>query len=145
MKFAWTLTACALAASALLATSLPAVADSVMYKADMTAASETPPTSSKGAGAVTATYDTTTKMLTWKGNYTGLTGDATAAHFHGPADPGQAAGVEVAITPFASPFEGSATLTEAQAADLAAGKLYVNVHTAANPKGEIRGQVVKAN
>jgi len=37
-----------------------------------------------------------------------------------------------------SPAEGSATLTDAQAADLAAGKYYVNVHTAANPGGEIR-------
>jgi hypothetical protein len=42
-----------------------------------------------------------------------------------------------------SPAEGSATLTDAQAADLVAGKYYVNVHTAANPGGEIRGQVIK--
>ena len=32
-----------------------------------------------------------------------------------------------------SPAEGSATLTDAQAADLMAGKYYINVHTAANP------------
>jgi hypothetical protein len=42
-----------------------------------------------------------------------------------------------------SPAEGSATLTDAQASDLLAGKLYVNIHTAANPGGEIRGQVTK--
>ena len=42
-----------------------------------------------------------------------------------------------------SPAEGSATLTDAQAADLMSGRLYVNVHTAANPAGEIRGQVTK--
>ena len=47
------------------------------------------------------------------------------------------------ITPNASPFEGSATLTEAQATDLLAGKWYVNVHTEANKGGEIRGQVTK--
>jgi hypothetical protein len=41
------------------------------------------------------------------------------------------------------PAEGSATLTDAQAADLMAGKYCVNVHTAANPGGEIRGQVTK--
>jgi hypothetical protein len=40
-------------------------------------------------------------------------------------------------------MDGSATLTDAQAADLAGGKLYVNVHTAANKGGEIRSQVVK--
>ena len=42
-----------------------------------------------------------------------------------------------------SPVEGSATLTDAQAADLAAGRYYINIHTAANPGGEIRGQVTK--
>ena len=45
--------------------------------------------------------------------------------------------------PTSSPVEGSATLTDAQAADLMAGKYYINIHTAANPGGEIRGQVTK--
>jgi len=43
-----------------------------------------------------------------------------------------------------SPIKGSATLTDAQAADLAAGNYYVNVHTAANKDGEIRGQIEAA-
>src|SRR6266851_816002 len=43
----------------------------------------------------------------------------------------------------ASPIKGSATLTDAQAADLTAGRWYFNIHTAANKGGEIRGQVVK--
>ena len=42
-----------------------------------------------------------------------------------------------------SPLKGEATLTDAQAADLAAGKWYFNIHTAANKGGEIRGQVMK--
>jgi hypothetical protein len=42
-----------------------------------------------------------------------------------------------------SPFEGDATLTDAQASDLMAGKWYFNIHTAANKGGEIRGQVTK--
>jgi len=45
--------------------------------------------------------------------------------------------------PARCPLEGSATLTDVQAADLMAGKWYVNIHTAANKGGEIRGQVVK--
>ena len=43
----------------------------------------------------------------------------------------------------ASPITGTATLTDAQVADLEAGKYYVNIHTAANRGGEIRGQLTK--
>ena len=91
-----------------------------------------PPNSTAGTGTVTASYDTATKQLTWDGTYSGLTGPATAAHFHGPADPGKNAGVAVPITPATSPLHGTATLTDAQAADLEGGHWYVNVHTAEN-------------
>ena len=70
------------------------------------------------------------------------TGPATGAHFHGPAMPGANAAVVVPFTgPIASPITGTATLTDAQIADLSAGRWYINIHTAANPGGEIRGQV----
>ena len=121
----------------------PALAETVAFKADLKSSEEVPANDSKGTGTVTATYDTASKKLTWKGNYSGLTGPATMAHFHGPAEPGKNAGVAVPITPSASPFENSANLTDAQAADLMAGRWYVNVHTAAHPGGEIRGQLVK--
>lgn len=123
---------------------VPAFAETVTFKATLSAAEEVPATTSKGTGMADVTYDTATKKVSWKGTYSGLSGPATAAHFHGPAEKGQNAGVAVPIDAKASPFEGSATLTDAQAADLTAGKLYVNVHTAANPNGEIRGQVMKA-
>ena len=113
-------------------------------KAALDGKSEVPPNTSAGKGGAEIDYDAATKKLSWKLTYSGLSGPATAAHFHGPADPGANAGVAVAIPNAAlSPAEGSATLTDAQAADLMAGKYYVNVHTAANPGGEIRGQVTK--
>jgi hypothetical protein len=131
----------ALAACVMFAS--PVFAETVSFKADLKASEEVPPNDSKATGTVTATYDTANKKLTWKGNYSGLTGPATMAHFHGPAEPGKNAGVAVPITPSASPFENSANLTDAQAADLLAGRWYVNVHTAAHPGGEIRGQLAK--
>ena len=121
----------------------PAVAETLSFKADLKASEAVPPNDSKGTGTVTATYDTASKKLTWKGNYSGLSGPATMAHFHGPAEPGKNAGVAVPITPSTSPFENSANLTDAQAADLLAGRWYDNVHTGAHPGGEIRGQLVK--
>ena len=120
----------------------PAFADKM--KAMLDGKSENPPNTSAGKGEADIDYDAATKKLSWKLTYSGLTGPATAAHFHGPAEAGKNAGVAVAIpNATSSPTEGSATLTDAQAADLMAGKYYVNVHTAANPKGEIRGQVTK--
>ena len=121
----------------------PALAETISFKAELKASEAVPPNDSKATGTVTATYDTASKKLTWKGNYSGLTGPATMAHFHGPAEPGKNAGVAVPSTPSTSPFENSANLTDAQAADLMAGRWYVNVHTAAHPGGEIRGQLVK--
>jgi hypothetical protein len=130
--------------SAALAFGSAAFAESVSFKADLKAASEVPPVESKGTGSLTASYDTGSKALAYTVNYSGLTGDATAAHFHGPAAASQNAGVVVPVTgSVASPIKGTATLTEAQAADLTAGRWYFNIHTAANKGGEIRGQVVK--
>jgi hypothetical protein len=97
---------------------------------------------STGAGKGVFTYDPATLVLTYSIEYTGLTGPAAAAHIHGPAEAGANAGVVVPFTSAASPITGTATLTEAQAAELLAGKYYVNVHTAANRGGEIRGQIL---
>ncbi len=131
------------ASAALLATAAPSYAAAVQFKTDLKGSSEVPPNTTTGSGSVTASYDPATKQLTWSGSYSGLTGPATAAHFHGPAEAGKNAGVAVPITPATSPLKGSATLTDAQAADLMAGRWYVNIHTEANKGGELRGQLVK--
>lgn len=131
-----------LALAATFAVAGPAFADKM--KATLDGKSEVPANTSAGNGTADLDYDAAAKKLTWKLTYSGLSGPATAAHFHGPAEAGNNAGVAVAIpNATSSPVEGSATLTDAQAADLMAGKYYINVHTAANPGGEIRGQVTK--
>ena len=123
----------------------PALAETLHFKASLSGPAETPPTDSKGVGTVDATYDDATKTLGWTINYSGLTGPAVAAHFHGPAAAGTAAPVEVPLTgSLDSPIKGSATLTDAQAKDLTSGMMYFNIHTAAHKPGEIRGQMEKA-
>src|SRR3954451_21709402 len=120
----------------------PSLAETMSFKAELKGASEVPPTTSQGTGNLTATYDTATKKLSWKGNLSGLSGNATAAHFHGPAEPGKNAAVMVpAPGTTTGAFEGTATLTDEQAKALTAGQTYFNVHTVANPNGELRGQV----
>lgn len=121
----------------------PALAEKMTMKINLTGAAEVPPNTSAGKGTADITFDTATKALTWKLNYSGLTGPATMAHIHGPAEAGKNGPVVVPFKDAASGSEGSATLTDAQAADLSAGKYYVNVHTAAHPGGEIRGQITK--
>jgi Cu/Zn superoxide dismutase len=136
-----------LALAALVATSCafaPAArAETMNFKATLDGKSEVPPTKSSATGQATFTYDSATKQLTWNITYTGLSGPATAGHIHGPAEPGKNAGVAVPFSTAASPIKGSKVLTEAQAKDLMAGKYYVNIHTAANKDGEIRGNITK--
>ena len=115
------------------------------FKASLNAGTEVPPNGSAGAGELEATYNPSNHELDWRLRFSGLTGTVTAAHFHGPAGPGANAPVAV---PLNSSFVGTwqrseITLTEAQAADLLAGRWYVNIHTAQFPAGEIRGQVVR--
>jgi hypothetical protein len=139
--------ATALAGSLLALAPSAFAADPVKYRADLKPSSENPAIlDSKGSGTLTATYDPITKKLTYILAWRDLTGPATAAHFHGPADAKTNAPVVVPINvTIGNPVNGAADLTDAQAADLAAGKWYVNVHTQAHPPGEIRGQVMKSN
>jgi hypothetical protein len=95
----------------------------------------------KGTGEVTAMLDG--KTFTYSATYKDLTGPVVAAHFHNAATPGGNGPPVLPATASPSPIKGTATLTDAQVADLNAGKWYFNVHTAANPGGEIRGTVAK--
>ncbi len=115
---------------------------SMSMNSPLTGASEVPPVSTTGSGTVNATFNKETNVLTWKVTYSGLSGPLTAGHIHGPAIAGANAGVVIPFTgSLASPFEGKATLTAAQVADLMAGRYYVNLHTAKHPGGELRAQL----
>lgn len=130
----------AAAAAALLVTGC---AQPVQLAGGLNGTQEVPATRSTGTGTVTATVFPTTRAMTYRVEYTGLSGPATAAHFHGPAAPGTNADIALPFTSATSPIVGSRTLTEAQLADVMAGRWYANVHTAAAPAGEIRGQLLQ--
>jgi hypothetical protein len=123
----------------------PAVAETMSFKASLKSGPEVAPGTNQGTGNLAATYDTESRKLSWKGTVSGLSGNPTAAHFHGPAEPGQNAGVLIpAAGVKTGDFEGSATLSNDQAKVVTAEKTYFMIHTAANPGGEVRGQFTKA-
>ncbi|WP_323007872.1 CHRD domain-containing protein [Pseudorhodobacter sp.] len=95
-------------------------------------------------GNAEGTLDTETGRLNFNITFTGLSGDVVGAHFHGPADVGMDASPVVDLNGdggLGSPIVGFATITPAQIEEVKAGKWYINLHTEANPAGEIRGQV----
>ena len=135
-----------LVAAGLLATALTwgyAQAATETFTGTLTNGAEVPPTTGSGSGTAQVTLDTASKEITYKVTYSGLSGPAAAAHIHCGAAAGANAGVAVAFKDPASPISGTAALTDAQMADLEAGKCYVNVHTAANKGGEVRAQLQK--
>jgi hypothetical protein len=120
-----------------------ALAETIALKADLKGSNEVPPNSSPATGKAEATLDSETRNLTYTITFSDLTGPALGAHFHGPVEAGKNGGIVLPFKTVLSPIQGTATLTENQAADLLAGKWYANIHTAANPGGELRGQMMK--
>ncbi len=116
------------------------------FTVPLTGAEQVPAVETAGTGSAALTYDPATRVVTWTVTYSGLSGPATMAHFHGPADKGKNGPVVIWLSnkgsSAESPFKGEATLTPEQAQQFTAGEWYINVHTQAHPGGEIRGQVV---
>ena len=116
----------------------------VKLTAKLGAAYETP--SPKRAARASGIFAATLsgRSLAWKLSFSGLTGKAAAAHIH-LGKPGVAGPVAVPLCgPCASGVHRTTVVAAKVQAALLAGTAYVNVHTARNPAGEIRGQVVRA-
>jgi len=113
------------------------------FSSQMTGLNQVPPVATAATGQLYAALDKNTLLLRWKLTFSGLSGPATAGHFHAPAVVGANANSTLAIKgPIKSPMEGRATLSAAQAADLLTGRWYVSLQTKAHPGGEIRGQLI---
>jgi hypothetical protein len=111
--------------------------------ARMSAAAETPPNASPGTGVAMISIDTTTNQICWSLSFSGLTGPATMSHIHKGAV-GVAGPIVVPFSMVPGPAISTGCVTDATNAPLIAASpadYYVNVHTAANPAGEIRGQL----
>ena len=144
-------TLCALALIVAGAATARPQATSIRVSTIMTVAAEVPaPTGNvagaRGTFAATVTQAGTGGTLNWQLTFAELTGPATAAHIH-TGQTGVAGPVSVPLcTPCQSPASGTEDVNAAVLAALQSGRAYVNVHTAANGPGEIRGQLaVTAN
>lgn len=127
--------------------------DNIYYaNLTMSGSQEVPPSGSSATGTVEANYNRLTKTLTYKVTYSGISGTgATAAHIHGLGEPGINAPVLQGFalpTPPATSGTYSGTLlidgVKFTEENLLAGRYYVNIHSAAKPGGEIRGQLILA-
>lgn len=135
----------ALGLAILFSASAIAQADS-QCSADLTGAQEVPPNATTATGNALVKLDKDGTTISVLVNYTGLGSNITAAHIHTGAV-GTSGPPIVDLKPTPGATSGSienfaATLSDVQAADLVAGRLYVNVHSTGYPDGEIRGQLV---
>jgi hypothetical protein len=122
---------------------LPARAASTKtFIALLNGAQETPPTTSTALELALLTFDESTKMLCFSLSFTPLDTGEVAAHVHGPAVPGQSADILFALPPGNPKTSCAQIKSRTQKKDLKKGLLYMNIHSAQHPGGEIRGQIV---
>ena len=114
------------------------------YNAALDGAQEVPPVATAARGWAVVRHDPTSNVVRIFVYHESPATPPTAAHLHQGVT-GSNGGVIFALTPAApNAYTGTTTLTPAQAVALASSGTYINVHTAPNPGGEIRGQVVPA-
>ncbi len=126
---------------ATLALAAQAAAEQISKVAILSGQQENPDVASPGFGCGRFIVDTAADTLSYYIAFGSLAGAETAAHIHGPADPGMNAGVQHGL-PAGSPKVGVWNYPAALEADILAGKMYVNIHSAVAPGGELRGQIV---
>lgn len=120
----------------------------ISWTASLDGAQEVPASGSSATGSAFGTLDDLSGTLSWNISFSGLSGPAVGLHFHGPAPAGANAGVLINvgdISGLTSSSIGSADLSPMQIGYLLDGLMYINVHTAQFPAGEIRGQVEPAS
>jgi len=122
----------------------PASAIERPFTAVLTGGQEVPQNNSEAFGVAFVTFDTITKMLCYSVTFNELGSDEQAAHFHGPAAPGENAGIIFAVIPVPGKVKNGCVgpLSTQQIRQLNKGQLYLNIHTVEFPGGEIRGQVL---
>jgi|SRR5437016_10855786 len=94
-RWLWTFLACALWNGA----PLPASAATTSFQVKLNGAQQVPPVVTNGSGTADLTYDPATKVLAWNVVFSGLSGPAVMAHFHGPAPADKNAGVLIWMSP----------------------------------------------
>ncbi len=121
----------------------------VLMQAELNGANGIPPVPGTGGGGL-ATMALVGNVLSMNLTYGGLSGPATAAHIHGPAGMGANAGVLADLAGLvdgafgaAGSLSGKLVLNPAQLGAVYSGLAYINIHTGANPGGEIRGQILR--
>ena len=124
-------------------------ATTLSLSAKLLASQEVPkpqaPATARGSFAAGLVRNGAGGSLSWRLTFQGLSGKASAAHVH-LGRRGKAGPVAVPLCgPCRSGARGTAKLNAKTVAALLAGGAYVNVHTAKNPAGEIRGQVVRSS
>ena len=141
------ITAVALAGAAIFAAGLGIAGSGVVgtrLSAKLVSRGEVPAPKSAARATGLFTASLAGRKLVWRLTFSHLTGRALAAHIH-MGIPGMAGPVAVPLCgPCASGVHGTVTVTTKVRGALLAGTAYVNVHTAKNPGGEIRGQVLAA-
>ena len=103
-------------------------------------AQQVPTVTTSATGTFTGTYTSVDNKLEYTVTYQGLT--PNMAHIHLGA-PGATGAVAIPFATLDSPIKGSIILTAEQADKLLNNGMYVNIHTAANRSGEIRGDIKK--